>query len=100
FRRYVPLCQQVAKASWEPITRAWSDDEHVYIERFGNRLWTVFNDSRQRRMPSITWADTPTAPGRELLSGRAIQWHKRTTTLSLEGEDVAVIEIAERSTIK
>ena len=91
----MPLCKRVAEAGWEPITRARSDDEHVYVERFGNRLWTIFNDSRERRTPTITWADTPAAPGRERISGRAIPWHDRTASLSLEGEDVAVIEMAE-----
>ena len=50
FKRYVPLCKQVAEAGWEPITLARTDDEHVYIERFGNRYYTVFNDSRERRI--------------------------------------------------
>ena len=95
FKRYVPLCKRVAEAGWEPLTRARSDDEHVYVERFGSRYWTVFNDSRERRTPTITWTDAPAAPGRELLSGRAIPWRDRSTTLALEGEDVAVIEIAE-----
>jgi hypothetical protein len=93
FKLYVPLCKRVAEAGWEPITRARSDDEHVYVERFGNRYWTVFNDSRERRTATITWADPPAAPSRELLSGRAIPWHGRTTTIALEGEDAAVIEI-------
>jgi len=97
FRRYVPLCKRVAEAGWEPLTRVRSDDDHVYVERFGDRLWTVFNDSRQRRTPTLTWADAPTAPGRELPSGRAIAWHGRTATLSLEGEEVAVIELAKHS---
>jgi hypothetical protein len=95
FVRYVPLCKRVAEAGWEPITQARSDDEHVYVERFGKRHWTVFNDSPQRRVATITWADVPAAPGRELLSGRAMAWRDRTARLSLEGEDVAVIEIAE-----
>jgi hypothetical protein len=93
FKRYVPLCKRVAEAGWEPITQASSNDEHVYVERFGKRLWTIFNDSGERRTPTITWANAPTARGRELLSGRAIQWHNRSATLSLQGEDVAVIEI-------
>ena len=94
FKRYMPLCKRVAEAGWEPITRATSDDEHVYVERFGKRCWTVFNDSRERRTATITWADAPDAAGRELLSGRVIQSRDRTTKLSLEGEDVSVIEIA------
>jgi hypothetical protein len=95
FKRYVPLCKRVAESGWEPITRARSDDEHVNVERFGSRYWTVFNDSHERRTATLTWTDPPAAAGRELLSGRAIAWHDRTTTFSLEGEDVAVIEIAE-----
>jgi hypothetical protein len=100
FKRYVPLCKRVAEAGWEPITRAWSDDEHVYVERFGKRYWTVFNESRERRTAMITWADVLPAAGRELLSGRVIQWRDRTTTLLLEGEDVAVIEIEEGRAVK
>ena len=34
----------------------------------------------------------PAGPGRELLTGRAVEWRDSKTTLSLESEDVAVIE--------
>ena len=93
FKKYVPLCKRVAEAGWEPITRARSDDEHVYVERFGSRHLTVFNDSPERRTATITLENrTPTA-GRELLSGRAIEWRDSQTTLALDGEDVAVVEV-------
>jgi hypothetical protein len=91
FKRYVPLCKRVAELGWEPITRARSSDEHVYVERFGDRCWTVFNDSGQRRAVTVTWLDAP-APARELLSGRAMVLHDRATELTLDPEDVAVIE--------
>ena len=32
-----PLCKRVAEAGWEPITLAHTDNDHVYVERFGNR---------------------------------------------------------------
>ncbi len=47
FKQYVPLCQRIAEAGWEPLTRAKSNDEHVYVERFGEKFLTVFNDSTQ-----------------------------------------------------
>ena len=54
FKKYVPLCKLVAEAGWEPITRARSSDEQVYVERFGDRYLTVFNDSPERRTATIT----------------------------------------------
>ena len=93
FKRYVPLCKRVAEAGWEPITLAHTDDEHVYIERFGNRYYTVFNDSRERRLVTVALDGRTAAPGRELLSGRTVDWHDGETKLSLDGEDVAVVEM-------
>jgi hypothetical protein len=92
FKRYVPLCKRVAEAGWEPLTLAHSDNDHVYVERFGSRQWTVFNDSPQRQTVTITLDGQPPAASRELLSGRPIEWHGGKTTLSLDAEDVAVIE--------
>jgi hypothetical protein len=92
FKKYVPLCKRVAEAGWEPLTRATSSDPHVYVERFGEKYLTVFNDSREQRTVTITWEGEPRGPGRELLSGRAVQWRDGKATLELSGEDVAVIE--------
>jgi hypothetical protein len=96
FRRYVPLCKRVAEAGWEPITQARSSDEHVYVERFGaadrGRFWTVFNDSPERRTVTMTREDGQTAQGRELLRGQTVAWREGRTTLTLEAEDVAVVE--------
>ena len=98
FRRYVPLCKRVAEAGWEPVTRARCDDEHVYVERFGaadrgGRYLTVFNDSPERRTVTVACEDAAAAPGRELLRGQTVAWRDGRTTLSLEAEDVAVIEL-------
>ena len=48
FKRYIPLIQTLAKAGWEPITHAWTDNEKVYVERYGASgeiFLTVLNDS-------------------------------------------------------
>jgi len=93
FVRYVPLCRRVAEAGWEPITRATSSDEHVHVERFGPRYLTVFNDSRQQRTATIRLEGTPPTSSRELLTGRPVRWQDGRTTVILEPEDVAVIEL-------
>ena len=93
FRKYVPLCKRVAEAGWEPITRARSSDEKVYVERFGEALLTVFNDSPEKRSVTITLEGPAPAASRELLSGAAIVWKDNAATLTLEAEGVAVIEL-------
>jgi hypothetical protein len=93
FKKYVPLCQRVAEAGWEPITRAHSSDERVYVERFGDRYLTVFNDSPESRTATIR-LDTPApAASRELVAGTPVTWTDGATTLTLAGEHVAVIDL-------
>jgi len=93
FKKYVPLCKLVAEAGWEPITLARSSDEKVYVERFGDRYLTVFNDSRDRRTTTIRTELPIQDPSRELLSNRPIVWDDGKATLTLEPEDVAVIDL-------
>jgi hypothetical protein len=96
FRKNVPLCKLVAEAGWEPVTGAASSDPRVYVERFGDRYLTVFNDSSERRTVEIA-LDPPTPAGqretRELVGGGSITWRDGRASLTLEGEDVAVIEL-------
>ena len=93
FTKYVPLCRRVAEAGWEPITMARSTDELVYVERFGTRYLTIFNDSRQERTTTIELSGAAPLSSRELLTGRTIRWDDRKTTLTLAGEDVALVEL-------
>jgi hypothetical protein len=93
FKKYVPLCKLVAEAGWEPITRARSSDPKVYIERFGEKYLTVFNDSPEPRTATITLEGKPPAASRELVGGKAIEWKEGKATFTLQGEDVAVFEL-------
>ncbi len=94
FKKYVPLCKRVAEAGWEPITGASSDDEHVYIERFGHEYLTVFNDSPQQRTVTIRLEGKVPESSRELLTDQPVKWRMRQTKLTLKPEDVAVIQLA------
>jgi len=93
FKKYVPLCKRVAEAGWEPVTLAHSSDSRVYVERFGERFFTVFNDSAEQRTVTIELERDIPNGSRELIHGRPVQWRDRQTDLILGGEDVAVIEV-------
>jgi len=96
FKKYVPLCKLVAEAGWEPVTLARSSDERVYVERFGDkapRYLTVFNDSPDRRTATITLEGPAPTSSRELVRGQSIAWNGGKATLSLDGENVAVLEL-------
>ncbi|MHC4112439.1 MAG: hypothetical protein ACYSUY_15315 [Planctomycetota bacterium] len=93
FKKFVPLCKLVAEAGWEPITLAHSSDRHIYVERFGSRYFTIFNDSAQRRTVTITLEKNAPATSHELVHDKTIKWDNRKTVLTLDGENVAVIDI-------
>jgi len=92
FKKYVPLCKKVAEAGWEPLTKARSSDARVYVERFGERYLTVFNDSPERRTATITLDTDAPGSSRELVTDKPVAWREGKTELTLEPEDVAVIE--------
>jgi len=96
FRKYVPLCKKVAEAGWQPITLARSSQPKVYVERFGNRYLTVLNDSDKPQTVTLTLTlDGLTAThSRDLVTGKPVKWQGGKTTLALEPEDVAVIELS------
>jgi hypothetical protein len=94
FKKYVPLCKRVAEAGWEPITLARSSDPKVFVERFGSRYLTVFNDSMERRTATLTLDGIGAATARELIGDQALRWKDGTLQVTLNAEDVAVIEMA------
>ena len=93
FKKYVPLCRRVAEAGWEPITRARSSDERVYVERFGDRYLTVFNDSPESRTATIRLDGPAPSASRELVADAPVTWTAGAATLTLPPEDVAVIDL-------
>jgi hypothetical protein len=93
FKKYVPLATRVAEAGWQPVTRARSDNAKVYVERWGEKLLTVFNDSAERQTATITLDGPAPARARELVRGTDLEWAGGKATLALEAEDVAVVEL-------
>lgn len=93
FKKYAPLCKLVAEAGWEPITSARSSNPKVYVERFGEKYLTVFNDSPEPCTATITLEGKAPAASRDLVGGKAIEWKEGKATITLGGEDVAVMEL-------
>ena len=93
FKKYVPLCKLVAEAGWQPVTNAKSSDPKVYVERFGDKYLTVFNDSPEPRTVTITLSEPGPKESKELVSGNAVPWQDGKATVKLAGEEVAVLEL-------
>ena len=93
FRKYLPLCKQVAEAGWQPVSRALSNDQAVYVERFGERYLTVFNDSGAKKDVVVTLTGKAPRQVRELVSGVALPLTDGKIGMTLAAEDVAVMAL-------
>jgi len=66
FRTYIPLIRTLSKAGWQPITKAHTNDSKIYVERYGPRLFTVFNDSGEEKQDTVTFEIPRSVGGRQL----------------------------------
>jgi hypothetical protein len=94
FRKYLPLCKAVAEAGWEPITGARAEDPSIVVERFGARYLTVFNPTGSPVTTSLALDGPSRSPfARELVTGKTVPWSDRKARLTLDAEDVAVLDL-------
>jgi hypothetical protein len=93
FRKYIPLCRKVAEAGWQPVTLARTGDPHVYVERFGRRVLTVFNDSAERKTVTVRLEGEKPEGAKELVRDAPLDVKDMAFTVTLEAEDVAVVEL-------
>ena len=93
FKKYMPLIKRAAEAGWRPVTQATSSNAKVYVERWGEKLLTVFNDSAEKQASEITLDGASPSPAKELVRGGNVAWAGNKTTLTLEPEDVMLIEL-------
>jgi hypothetical protein len=57
FKKYIPMIKKIAEAGWEPITNAVTDNDKVYIERFGSAdaiYFTLLNSSNSAQDVVVT----------------------------------------------
>jgi hypothetical protein len=104
FKKYVPLIQTIAKAGWQPVAFAKTNDPMVYIERFGEPeagtvYFTVLNDSTQSRTVSIEIDATAMGwTGRnvstvEMISGKEVPCEADRIKLDLNPEQAILLSL-------
>lgn len=103
FVKYIPILKRISAAGWEPIPSIRSSVPQVYVERYGNRLFTAFNDDRQRSHDAALTIDLrsihlPTISRiTNLITGASVPFTVHgtdcTLTLRLDPETVAALEL-------
>ncbi|MFQ6097551.1 MAG: hypothetical protein ACE5O2_07460, partial [Armatimonadota bacterium] len=100
FVKYMPIIRRVAEAGWEPITLATSDDDDVWVERFGRDMsegvyFTVMNLGDAEKAASITIQGpegATRAPFVEAISGRQLG-RGPALKVSLAPDQVVVLQV-------
>jgi len=103
FRKYLPVCQRISRAGWEPITHARTNDPDVYVERFGTAdngslHFTVLNVSSQAKTVKLSLdgegLGLQAAPAvTELVAGRPASAVDGQVTFELGSEELAVLSV-------
>jgi hypothetical protein len=117
FKRYMPIVTEVAEAGWEPETGAQTNDETLYVERFGalkdafvtsNDLrptddvyLTLFNDSQEEKEYEIQLGGAllnhikkTGAKIVEVLEDKSVEPNNGKLSGKLGAQDVRVFKIA------
>jgi hypothetical protein len=94
FKRYVPLCRRIAEAGWQPVTLATTEARDAYLERFGDRYLTVFNDGKEPQDIAIAASFAAGRAPRDLLGHECASRAGGIVVLHLAPEDVAVLDFA------
>lgn len=105
FRKYLPLCQALARAGWEPVTHARCSEPRVCVERFGARplAWfSMMNETSEPCRVRLTIDEAALPESRQL---EAAEWiHESpvalsqasggvTAELDIPADGVAVLQI-------
>jgi hypothetical protein len=109
FRKYVPIVRRLSQAGWEVITRAWTSDRNLHIERFGrpgDLFFTLHNTTASpvtvtvRLDPALGLAASPLRARRLIATGPEIpvaSGEHRTFSLPLAAGAVEAVEVLESS---
>ena len=98
FRKYIPICKRLSEAGWQPIPLARTDRAEVFVERFGSRYLTLYNEGDQDTTVTLT-LQLPSADRiRELLSQTQIPVTQdasgtRRCRLSVPAHGLAVLDL-------
>jgi hypothetical protein len=99
FRRYMPIIQRVAQAGWEPIPRASTSADSIWVEQWGRDpaqglYLTVMNmnDTEQSQLLNISLQNAASCRVVSLLSGQTLG-HAPSVPLKLAPQAVDALHI-------
>ncbi|MDR0706223.1 MAG: hypothetical protein LBF88_14715 [Planctomycetaceae bacterium] len=94
FKKYIPICKEVAESGWQPITKVVSSNDHVFVERFGNEIpmLTVFNDSSEPQTATLHFDTDLPKRWTNPLDGKKYETKTNTLILTVAPEDVIVLK--------
>jgi hypothetical protein len=91
FKKYIPMIKKIAEAGWEPITYAMTDNDKVYIERFGSVgviYFTLLNDSNSAQEVGVTIMSKDLGLEKQELSTDMISGEELKATI--EGDNIVL----------
>jgi len=99
FKKYIPLVKRLSAADWEPLTYATVSNRKVWIERYGKRLFTLYNATVSAHETTLTLSlaelglpPTATLRIKNLIDGTE-QTFSAQSKWTLAPEQVLVLEI-------
>lgn len=90
FKKYVPICNEICEAGWEPIPYARASDECIQLERFGDDYLTVLNDSRSEKTFVVTLSQRKNCKAIDMVTGKEYAWKDGKAEFTLDGDDIFV----------
>lgn len=109
FRKYEPLCRNLAMAGWEPVTYARSSDPNVFVERYGpdkqGIVWlSVLNEDSKAHPTTVTvdakalGLDPKAVRAQDMVSGQSLALKQTpgglTCDLTVEPDGVLAVQLA------
>jgi len=96
---YNPLLKQITAAEWQPITYARTSDASIWIERYGNRFFTVMNTGDSKQTATITLETAPLGLGDKFQCVELVRLDDPVTvagnriTCSLNAKEVRLLKV-------
>ncbi len=96
FKRYIPLVREVGEAGWQPVTNATASNPDLFLERFGSRYVTVYNETAKRQRGRVCIEFPAPAAATERLSGATLKRGKDgAIAIDLAPQSVAVLDFGQ-----
>ena len=96
---YNPLLKQITAAEWQPITYARTSHPSIWIERYGNRFFTVMNTGASKQTAIITVETAPLGLGAQFKCVELVRLDDPATvagnriTCSLNAKEVRLLKV-------